>query len=172
MPTIVGGVPAIGAPCGKAAIVKGTTDGPLARSASLQRATPGTCLQSVHCQNVQPSPPQFAAGTEGAEPPVQWAIHRRNPVPANIVVSPSELFQKLGEAYTRALTPVRASTSPSHACVHCRSRLGPSPPVASRSSTGGRSPAFGCATATKWSACAIALAVAAAFVVPAGRAKW
>jgi len=45
-------------------------------------------------------------------------------------------------------------------------------PVVSRSSTGGRSPPRGCATSTKWSACAIPLAVSVTSFVPAGRAKW
>ena len=59
---------------------------------------PGICEQSVHCQNVQPSPPQLDAGTVGAAFFVQCAIHRRNPDPANADVSPSAVFQKLGDA--------------------------------------------------------------------------
>jgi len=45
-------------------------------------------------------------------------------------------------------------------------------PVTSRSSTGGSSPGCGPATARKWFACLIALAVALARLFPVGRAKW
>ncbi len=68
--------------------------------------------------------------------------------------------------------PVRADTSASHACVHLTRPAGASVPFVSRSSTGGRSPAAGCATSTKWSACAIALATMPASPEPPGRAKW
>ena len=44
--------------------------------------------------------------------------------------------------------------------------------MTSRSSTGGSSPGCGPATARKWFACLIALAVAAAMLLPAGLAKW
>ena len=59
---------------------------------------PGICEQSVHCQNVQPKPPQFDAGTDGAAFFVQCAIQRRKPEPAKLDVSPSAVFQKLGDA--------------------------------------------------------------------------
>ena len=36
---------------------------------------PGTLPSLVYCQNVQPRPPQFDAGTSGLETP-QWATHR------------------------------------------------------------------------------------------------
>ncbi len=68
-------------------------------------------------------------------------------------------------------TPVRAVTSLSQARVQVCRRAGLRLPVFSRSSTGGSSPACGWATLTKWSACAIALTVAAASLVPLGRAK-
>src|SRR5262249_15254908 len=51
---------------GVAGIVTGAKLVPLKRSPSTQPEIPGTRLQSVHCQNVHPCPPQFCAGTFGA----------------------------------------------------------------------------------------------------------
>src|SRR5919201_3108208 len=51
----------------------GETSGALKRSPSAQRLIPGTWAQSVHCQNVQPPPAQFAAGTPGLDERVQRA---------------------------------------------------------------------------------------------------
>ena len=149
VPTIVGGMLAAGAPDGYGGIAIGPGSGPAYRSPSTQLRKPGTAAQSVHCQNVQPRPPQFPAGTLGDPPFVQCATHKWYPPSANDDVSPSRFFQKFGDAYTNALTPVRAFTSSSHAVAHCASAFGPSPPVASRSSTGGSSPGCGCATVTK-----------------------
>jgi hypothetical protein len=47
---------------------------PSNRSRSTLPAIPATCPVDVHCQNVQPFPPQLSAGTLGACTP-QWAIH-------------------------------------------------------------------------------------------------
>ncbi len=71
---------------------------PFIRSPSEQCAKPGTVEQSVHCQNVQPSPPQSAAGTSGAALFVQCAIQRWFPAAAKSDESPSALFQKSGDA--------------------------------------------------------------------------
>ena len=59
---------------------------------------PGTFEQSVYCQNVQPWPPQLPAGRRGSDADVQCAIQSRLPACANTGVSPSDVFQKLGDA--------------------------------------------------------------------------
>src|SRR6266566_7971229 len=145
-PTIVGGVLADGAPLGYFGIATAAGSGPRNRSPSLQRWNPGTLTQSVHCQNVQLWPAQSPAGTSGAASVVQCATHSGCPAPATLCVSVSAVFQKFGDVYTSAATPVRASTSSSHAFVHASSAAGDRPPFVSMSSTGGNSPASGCAT--------------------------
>ena len=148
-PTIVGGELPAGEPPGYVPIATVAGSGPWKRSPSLQCAKPGTLTQSVHCQNVQLSPAQLAAGTSGAAPAVQCATQSGWPALATLCVSASAVFQKLGELYTSAATPVRASTSSSQAFVHVSSAVGERPPFVSRSSTGGSSPASGCATFRK-----------------------
>ena len=68
---------------------------PLKRSRSTSPAIPSTCPVEVHCQNVQPCPPQFPAGTIGADTP-QWAIHSGYPCSANHGVLPMFVCQKFG----------------------------------------------------------------------------
>ena len=65
-PTIVGGTLALGGPDAYGAIAIGPGSSPTYRSPSTQWRKPVTFAQSVHCQNVQPSPPQLLAGTDGA----------------------------------------------------------------------------------------------------------
>ena len=70
---------------------------PFIRSPSLQCWIPGTETQSVHCQNLQPAPFQFCAGTVGLLFEVQCAIQRPVPAAAAAVESPRFPFQKSGE---------------------------------------------------------------------------
>ena len=70
---------------------------PFIRSPSLQCLIPGTETQFVHCQNLQPSPFQFCAGTSGEPLDVQCAIQSPVPAAAAAVESPSRPFQKSGE---------------------------------------------------------------------------
>ena len=70
---------------------------PFIRSPSVQCLIPGTVTQSVHCQNFQPLPPQFWAGTSGLLFDVQCAIQRPVPAAAAAVESPRLPFQKSGE---------------------------------------------------------------------------
>ena len=70
---------------------------PFIRSPSLQCSIPGTETQFVHCQNLQPPPFQFCAGTSGLLLDVQCAIQRPVPATAAAVESPSCPFQKSGE---------------------------------------------------------------------------
>ena len=76
-PTIVGGTLPTGTPVGYDPIASGPGSRPAYRSPSTQLMKPGTLAQSVHCQNVQPSPPQLPAGTSGAPLFVQCATHSR-----------------------------------------------------------------------------------------------
>ena len=70
---------------------------PFSRSPSLQRRIPGTETQFVHCQNFQPSPCQFCAGTSGEPLAVQCATQRPVPAAAAAVESPRCPFQNSGE---------------------------------------------------------------------------
>ena len=70
---------------------------PFSRSPSVQCLTPGTEAQFVHCQNFQPLPFQFWAGTSGLLFDVQCAIQRPVPAAAAAVESPRSVFQKSGE---------------------------------------------------------------------------
>jgi hypothetical protein len=67
------------------------------RSASAQCFIPLTETQFVHCQNVQPLPFQFAAGTIGFAAFVQCAIQSRVPASAAAVELPTLRLQKSGE---------------------------------------------------------------------------
>ncbi len=98
VPTTEGAVATTGAPPPDALIANVAGFVPFSRSPSLQCTKPGILEQSVHCQNVQPMPAQFAAGTLGAAFFVQCAIQSRLPAVANAVVLPSAFFQKLGDA--------------------------------------------------------------------------
>jgi hypothetical protein len=64
-PTMLGGVERTGAPAGYGGIASAAGLTPFMRSPSTQCAIPGTERQFVHCQNVQPLPSQFWAGTVG-----------------------------------------------------------------------------------------------------------
>ncbi len=97
VPTIAGGVVEVGAPRGSAGIAKAAGLVPFTRSPSTQCAIPGTFVQSVHCQNVQPVPPQFEPGTSGDALVVQCATHSLLPAPAITGESESAVFQKLGD---------------------------------------------------------------------------
>ena len=70
---------------------------PFSRSPSLQCLTPGTEAQFVHCQNFQPLPSQFWAGTIGLLLDVQCAIQSPVPAAAAAVESPRWFFQKSGD---------------------------------------------------------------------------
>ena len=63
----------------------------------MQWLIPGTETQFVHCQNVQPEPFQFWAGTSGWVADVQWAIQSGVPPTAAAVELPRFSFQKFGE---------------------------------------------------------------------------
>ncbi len=94
---MVGGVERTGNPAGYGAMATDVRLAPFSRSPSLQCLIPGTVMQSVHCQNFQPLPSQFWAGTVGLLLDVQCAIQRRVPADAAAVESPSWFFQKSGE---------------------------------------------------------------------------
>ena len=61
---------------------------PFIRSPSVQWLIPGTARQFVHCQNVQPLPFQFWAGTRGCVADVQCAIQSEVPPAAAAVELP------------------------------------------------------------------------------------
>src|SRR5215831_2234175 len=96
-PTMVGGVERSGAPLGYGSMATEASLVPFMRSPSLQCLIPGTETQFVHCQNRQPSPFQFWAGTTGALFEVQCAIQRPVPAAAAAVESPRCPFQKSGD---------------------------------------------------------------------------
>ena len=96
-PTMVGGVERRGTPVGYASMATDAGLVPFIRSPSLQCLIPGTVTQFDHCQNLQPSPSQFCAGTSGALFDVQCAIQRPVPTAATAVESPSRPFQKSGD---------------------------------------------------------------------------
>ena len=56
--------PEVGALRGRAGMTNGAALVPLTRSPSTQCAIPGTFVQSVHCQNVQPRPPHTWSAPE------------------------------------------------------------------------------------------------------------
>ena len=91
-PVIVGGW----IESGGGAMVTEATRLPLKKSPSAQPRTPGTWLQSVHCQNDQPVAAQPAAGTRGART-CQCAIQSRDPEVANTLASAIERRQKEGD---------------------------------------------------------------------------
>ena len=70
---------------------------PFIRSASEQCLIPGTDTQLLHCQNAQPFPSQFEAGTSGRLAVVQCATQRSVPAVAAAVELPRCDFQKFGE---------------------------------------------------------------------------
>src|SRR5579884_3891313 len=96
-PTIVGGVERSGMPIGYGAIATEAGFVPFIRSPSVQWLIPGTETQLVHCQNVQPPPFQFPAGTNGLLLAVQCAIQRPVPAAAAAGESPRRPLQKSGE---------------------------------------------------------------------------
>ena len=96
-PTTVGGVERSGGPLGSGGMATAASFVPFIRSPSLQCLIPGTATQFVHCQNLQPVPFQFCAGTRGALLDVQCAIQRPVPAAAAAVESPRCPFQKSGE---------------------------------------------------------------------------
>ena len=96
-PTTVGGVESRGTPAGYGSMATAPGFVPFIRSPSAQCLRPETVTQSVHCQNFQPFPFQFWAGTVGLLFAVQWAIQRRVPAAAAAVESPRRPFQKSGE---------------------------------------------------------------------------
>ena len=96
-PTIVGGVERRGTPDGNGSMATDESFVPFIRSPSLQCLIPGTETQFVHCQNLQPSPFQFCAGTSGEPLDVQCAIQSPVPAAAAAVESPSRPFQKSGD---------------------------------------------------------------------------
>src|SRR3954469_6172154 len=96
-PTSVGGVERRGGPTGNGPIAAEAAFAPFIRSPSEQRLIPGTVTQFVHCQNVQPPPFQFWAGTSGWAADVQCAIQSGVPAAAAAVELPRFSFQKLGE---------------------------------------------------------------------------
>ena len=96
-PTMAGGVESSGRPIGYGWMATAASFVPFMRSPSVQCGTPGTDRQSVHCQNFQPSPFQFCAGTSGERLDVQCAIQRPVPAAAAAVESPRCPFQKSGE---------------------------------------------------------------------------
>src|SRR4029078_4623457 len=105
---IVGGLERSGRPLGKGSMVTAESLVPFIRSPSAQCVIPGTETQFVHCQNLQPSPFQFWAGTCGELLDVQWAIQRPVPAAAAAVESPrrpsqnSRDVEKNGSAARRA----------------------------------------------------------------------
>jgi hypothetical protein len=96
-PTSVGGAERSGGPVGYGSIATAAGFVPFIRSASVHPFIPRTDAQSVHCQNVQPFPFQFLAGTDGWPLDVQCAIQRPLPAAAAAVESPRCDFQKRGE---------------------------------------------------------------------------
>ena len=124
---------------------------PRKRSRSTAVAIPSTLPVAVHCQYIQPWPPQSCAGTSGSSTP-QWAIHSGCPFVANHVVSPRYVRQKYGLEYTIGRTPVRVWTRVTHVRTQsCISRTD-RPLVSSMSSTGITSPASIRDTSTNQSA--------------------
>ena len=94
---MLGGVESVGASCEYGAIAIDAGLAPFMRSPSAQWATPGTETQSVHCQNVQPRPFQFWAGTHGLLALVQCAIQSGVPAAATAVESARYCCQKAGD---------------------------------------------------------------------------
>src|SRR3954471_15491750 len=91
-PAIVGVSIATG--CG--AITADATREPRYRSPSTQPLIPGTRLQFVHCQKLQPLAAQFEAGTRGAGT-CQCATQRLEPPAAKTLASPTAWRQKVGD---------------------------------------------------------------------------
>src|SRR5437764_10195891 len=104
-PTMVGGVERSGAPLGYGWMATDASLVPFMRSPSLQCLIPGTETQFVHCQNLQPSPFQFLAGTVGPLFEVRRAIQRSVPAPAASVQAPRRPFQRSGVVSTHGSTP-------------------------------------------------------------------